>query len=491
MIVFAASEAVPFAKTGGLADVAGALPGWLGRLKQDIVIVIPCYGSIELEKYKLKNEGSFNVPYADNVVKAELYHGALTTEPEVPVYFIGNDSFFTNRNGIYQEEGKDYGDNAERFAFFNRAILEMCRHCAIKPDLIHCNDWQTGLIPVYLKTLYADDPFLRSTASLFTIHNIAYQGLFDPSRIFRITMLPGEIFDIEGVEFRGSFSFIKAGIYYADAVSTVSETYREEIQTEEYGFGLHGLLRTRNRDLYGIMNGIDYSLWDPGHDTSIVATYTQRTIEGKSANKEAAMRKLGMIPAKDAPLIVIVSRLDHQKGLDLVYEIRDDLMKRNLRLAVLGTGDPLLHRLFTDMAAEFPGRIGIMLKYDDETARLLYSGGDMFLMPSRYEPCGIGQMIALAYGAIPIVRGTGGLADAVQDYDAAGPGRGNGFVFRDFTGSALLERIDRAIEIYRDSMAWRSLIMRAMSADYSWETAAKKYIDVYRRTINKKRPRTM
>ena len=234
------------------------------------------------------------------------------------------------------------------------------------------------------------------------------------------------------------------------------------------------------------MNGIDYSLWDPAHDQNIAATYTQRTIGRKSANKEAAMRKLGIIPGNNAPLIAIVSRLDHQKGLDLVYEIRNDLMKRNLRLAVLGTGEPPLHRLFSDMAAEFPGRIGIMLKYDDETARLLYSGGDMFLMPSRYEPCGIGQMIALAYGAIPVVRETGGLADAIHDYDTAGPGRGNGFVFRDFNGGALLDRIDRALEVYNDQAAWRRLVMRAMGVDYSWESAAKKYIDVYRRALRKK-----
>jgi len=487
-IVYASSEAVPFAKTGGLADVAGALPAWLGRLKQRVILVIPRYGSIDPEAHGLAYQGSFGVPFAGGVERAELYRGTIGGDPAVQVCCIGNREYF-DRSGLYQEGGADYPDNAERFGFFNRAVLEMCGFLSFSPDLIHCNDWQTGLIPAYLKTLYADHPLFRATATLFTIHNIAYQGLYDPERVFRATMLPRGIFNVEGVEFWGAFGFLKAGAYYADALNTVSETHRKEIQTGEYGFGLHGLLRTRSKDLYGIMNGLDYSVWDPAHDPFIPDTYTPASLEKKAASKALAMRELGITGGADTPLVVIISRLAAQKGLDLVAGIRHELGHRDLRLAILGTGEAYIQQALEEMANEFPGRVGVLLGYDDRMAHLLYAAADMFLMPSRYEPCGMGQLIGLRYGAIPIVRETGGLADAVLDYDAAGPGRGNGFVFREYSTTALLERIDRALALYHDKNSWRELTLTAMKADFGWESIAKKYLALYREYKKRVNPR--
>ncbi|MBN2160347.1 MAG: glycogen synthase GlgA [Spirochaetes bacterium] len=487
-IVYAASEAVPFAKTGGLADVAGALPAWLNRLQHKAILVIPCYKTIDRAAHGLRYRGSFDVPFNGEIEAAGLYEGVTGDRHETPVYCISNPAYF-NRNGLYQEGGKDYEDNAARFGFFNRAILEMCRFLSFKPDLVHCNDWQTGLVPAYLKTLYADDPFFARTAALFTIHNLAYQGRFDPGYALRATMLPHAIFNVEGVELWGAFSFIKGGIYYADALNTVSDTHKKEIQTEEYGFGLHGLLRTRSGVLHGIMNGVDYSLWDPEHDPYIAENYTPHCAGKKSASRKEAMRRLGLTGEADSPLVVIISRLSDQKGFELFYDIRKAIMERDLMLAVLGTGEPRYHQLFDDMARESHGRVKINFTHDEELAHLLYAAADIFLMPSRYEPCGLGQLIAMKYGALPVVRETGGLADSVLDYDAHGPKKGNGFTFREYSAGAMLERIDRALTLYRDKNIWNRLMANAMTADFGWESTAKKYMALYKRAINtKKKP---
>jgi starch synthase len=486
-IVIAASEVVPFAKTGGLADVAGALPKELNKLKHEVIVIMPRYKVIDIDKNKLQFVVDLNVEISNKIQTAKIYLGKLPGS-KVKIYFIDCKAYFDRENLYQDDEGVDYIDNAARFAFFSRAILDLCKVINFIPDVINCNDWQTGLVPVYLKTLYAQDPFYSSTSTVFTIHNLAYQGLFDANEGISITQLPEEVVAFDKLEFWGQFSFIKGGLVYSDILNTVSEKYSMEIQTEEYGCGLEGLLSARRNDLFGIVNGLDYTVWDPAKDKKITQMYTIESIEDKNENKKELLRQYGLKYKKNVPLIGVISRLADQKGFDLISEIIDELMHEKVQFVLLGTGDKKYHDLFSEIAEKYPDKAGVALKYDGAMAQLIYAGCDMFLMPSKYEPCGLGQLISLKYGTIPIVRETGGLADTIVDYDMVDVfemDKTNGFVFDKYSSKLLLDKITRAIKVYSDKSVWHMLQKNAMACDYSWKQSAKRYLDLYNIAISK------
>ncbi|MDD5448967.1 MAG: glycogen/starch synthase, partial [Candidatus Omnitrophica bacterium] len=410
-ILFVSSEVVPFAKTGGLADVAGSLPIFLEKSGVEIKIAMPKYKTI-----KVKGD------------RATLGKG-------VEVLFIENDKFF-NREQLYGDKFGDYPDNLERFSYFSRQCLELIKKIGFKPDVIHCNDWQSSLIPVYLKTQYKTDPFYSNIKTMLTIHNLSYQGLFDASQ-FQKTGLDAGLFGMDGLEFYGKVNILKGGILFSDIITTVSPTYSREIQTKEFGYGLEGVLKSRANRIYGILNGIDYNLWNPKMDRHIAKMYDAAHIDDKGANKENLQKESALTVNRDIPLIGLISRLADQKGLDLISAVIGDLLKTKIQFICLGTGDEKYHILFERIAKLYPKKASINLKFDAVLAQKIYAGSDMFLMPSRFEPCGLGQMIALRYGTIPIVRLTGGLKDTIQEYDPA-TGEGNGFAFSGYSSDELL-----------------------------------------------------
>lgn len=483
-IVFASSEISPFIKTGGLADVAGALPKYINDEEFEFIAMMPLYGSINRKDFSLKNTGAVSVPHRGSIVEAGLFSG-LIPGSSVAVFFLEYNTFF-DRKGAYQENGIDYEDNDERFAFFCRGVLEICRFLNFQPDVIHCNDWQTGLIPVYLKTLYKENRFFSGTSVLFTVHNLSYRGLFDPVRAINITGLPWSVFSINGVEFYGMFSFLKGGLYYSDFINTVSPTYSREIQTEESGMGLHGLLQSRSDSLSGIINGIDYSVWDPLTDAMIKKNYGTANTWDKIINSEWLCRFSDIEYDERIPIFGMITRLTEQKGIDLVASVTDEMMKRDLNLIILGTGDEYYHNIFSRFAVRYYGKLSVILRYDDPLSHLIYAGSDMFLMPSRFEPCGLSQLISLRYGTVPVVRDTGGLADTIIGYsphDSSIIGA-NGFVFSDYSTAALLECIDRALELFKDRSVWRKIMLNGMNCDFSWKVSAGKYEELYRKLNN-------
>jgi starch synthase len=352
-----------------------------------------------------------------------------------------------------------------------------------RPDIVHCNDWQTGLVPLYLRTLYRETALLRRTKTVFTVHNLGYQGLFAPGDM-RLTGLGWDVFTPEGIEFWGKMNFLKAGLVYSDIITTVSKTYSTEIRTPEYGHGLEGVLVKRAPDLHGIVNGIDYKAWDPAHDRTIPKTFTPSKLAGKSLCKKSLLAQIS-VPASGDPLIGMVTRLVGQKGLDILTEALPEIVDLGFRIVVLGNGDEKYHRALADAAARYPGQVRALLRYDDALAKKIYAGCDFFLMPSRYEPCGLGQMNALRYGTVPVVRKTGGLADTVADYDPK-TGGGTGFVFEDYSAPALVDCLRRALEVYGDRKRWKRLVQNGMKQDLSWERSAKEYVKVYRKAMRKK-----
>jgi len=476
-ILFTASEAAPFAKTGGLADVAGSLPLALASLGHDVAVVMPRYRQVDAARYNLKHVTTFTVPLGSWHERCDVLQGVMGDD--VTVYFINKDIYF-DRPGLYHAGRADYPDNAERFIFFSRAVLESCIALELRPDIIHCNDWQTGLVPLYLRKIYGSAEPLRRTKSLFTIHNLGYQGLF-PHGDMRLTGLGGDVFTPEGIEFWGKINFLKAGLVYSDMITTVSRTYSREIQTSEYGAGLEGVLRNRSASLHGIVNGINYDEWDPSRDTAIPATFSASRLAGKAVCKKKLLMRLGM-PDSGAPIVSMVTRLVDQKGLDIVTEALPEIMSLGVQLVILGTGEEKYHRILSEAASRYPGRMRVLLQYNDGLAKAVYGGADLFLMPSRYEPCGLGQMIALRYGTVPIVRKTGGLADTVADYSSK-TGRGTGFVFDAYTSPALVDCLRRALEVYSNEHKWIRLMRAGMREDLSWEKSAKEYVKVYRKAI--------
>ena len=479
-ILFAASEAAPFAKTGGLADVAGSLPPAIASLGHEVSVVMPRYRRVDVQALKLKHVASFTVPLGSWKERCDVLKG--TMGKNVAVYFINKDVYY-DRPELYGTAHGDYSDNAERFIFFARAIPELCSALKLRPDIIHCNDWQTGLVPLYLRELYGKTELLGKAKTVFTVHNLGYQGLFWHWDM-RLTGLGWDVFTPEGIEFWGKMNLLKAGLVSADVITTVSKTYSREIQTPEYGSGLEGVLTKRSADLHGIVNGIDYATYDPAHDRDIGHHYTAFRPAGKAACKKKLLR---LITLKDSggPLIGLVTRLVDQKGLDILTEALPEIMSLGIGLVILGTGDALYHRLLADAAALYRGRMRVLLQYDDDLAKNIYAGCDMFLMPSRYEPCGLGQMIAQRYGTVPIVRRTGGLTDTVTDYNPR-TGRGTGFLFNDYSAEALTECLCRALEVYGNRAKWRLLMQAGMKQDFSWEHSAKEYVKLYRMAMRKK-----
>jgi starch synthase len=480
-VLMVSSEVVPFAKTGGLADVVGSLPLALSKFDCEVRIVLP--------KYKMVNESGFSLLNIDKEVSFKVGDTIQTAKilstkvaGVVTVYFLEHDEYY-NRDGLYgsAEEG-DYKDNLSRFLFFCRATLELLKKIEYKPQIIHCHDWQTGLIPVYLKTLYQNDPFFNGVKTLFTVHNLAYQGIF-PKEEFYLTGLDESIFTPDKLEFWDKINLMKGGLVYADILTTVSNGYAQEILTPEYGCGLEGVLKERKDKLYGVINGLDYKEWDPAMNKEITMAYDINTIERKVKNKKALQQENHLPVDNDIPLIGMVTRLAEQKGLDILDEIIDELLKLNIQFVLLGSGEIKYHVRMEQIKEKFPAKTGIHLTFDTELAKRIYAGADMFLMPSKYEPCGLGQLISLRYGTIPIVRATGGLKDTIVNFD---PERklGNGFVFEEYNSHALLYTIKRAIDVFcNDKESWKRLILNGMSADFSWEHSAKEYIKLYNKAL--------
>ncbi|HXX24148.1 MAG TPA: glycogen synthase GlgA [Terriglobia bacterium] len=471
-VVFVAPEGVPFSKTGGLADVVGALPKALAKLGPKLDVVLPRYRMTKPGKPEPKMQ-SLTLPLDAGFKFASVQNAGAAGK--VQTFFVECPSLF-DRAGLYQEDGEDYPDNATRFAAFSLAALELIKRSATPPDIIHCHDWQTALVPIYLRNLYQDDDFFRNTSVVFTIHNVGYQGLF-PARILPQISLHAGLFTMDFLEYYGKVNLLKGGIVFSDFFTTVSPKYAEEIQTTEFGCGLEGVYRSRRDRLRGILNGVDYSVWNPTTDKLIPARYSPEDMSGKIACKKALLERMGVRqPVAERPVLGIVSRFVPQKGFDLIAEIADQLAAWDLYLVALGTGDPVYEDLFRDMAAMYPDKFLVAVGFDNTLAHQIEAGSDMFLMPSRYEPGGLNQLYSLKYGTVPIVRATGGLDDTVEAFDGQS---GTGFKFSEYTGSALLETIEQAIAAYHQPEVWRQLVYNGMRMDFSWGRSAEKYLEIY------------
>ena len=484
-ILFVTSEAEPFAKTGGLADVSGALPQIIKEMGHEIRIMMPRYGSISERKFKLHDVirlREIPVPIG-NTEKVGYVNSSFISslKAKVQVYFLANKDLF-DRHGMYSDphSKKDYQDNDERFIFFCRGVLETLKKLGWQPDIIHCNDWQTGLIPAYLKTIYKDDPFFKKVKTVFTIHNLGYQGSF-PDKSFDKTGLPGSTFTPDGVEFYGKLNFMKAGLIYSDIITTVSEKYAEEItKSADLGSGMEGILKKRKKQLYGLLNGIDYNIWNPETDTMIEARYDSKSLEAKEENKKALVKRFGLEYKEGTPVIGVITRLVDQKGIDLIKEIAEDLMKMDIQFVMIGAGEKHYHEFFEGFKKKHHKKAGIMFGMDEEIAHMIEAGSDMYLMPSLYEPCGLNQMYSLKYGTVPIVRATGGLDDTIQDVKGA---KGTGFKFKKYDSKELLKTVQRAVKTYKDTKNWQKIMRNGMMKDFSWQASAKKYINLYRKLL--------
>lgn len=473
----------PLAKTGGLADVIGVLPKKLNEIGCDIRVILPCYKEVKknLKRLRLK------VKDLDKEVIVSIdwlpYKGKIkeTRVEGVTVYLLANDEFY-DRDSLYTTPNGDYKDNDIRFGFLSLGALEIAKTVNFQPDIIHCNDWQTALTPIALKWKkhYNNDPFFIGSKVVFTIHNISYQGVFGRD-FFDKFGLAGSLFNPEQLEFYGRLNLLKGGILTSDLVTTVSPTYAREIQTREYGYGLDGVLRevARAGKLAGIVNGIDYEDWDPEKDKALFARYGAGNLDGKYENKARLKNMLGFETNGNVPLIGVIARLAHQKGIDLIVRALHRIIDLGAELVILGTGDKGYERLLKQVSDDYVGSFKAIIGYNETKARRIYAGSDMFLMPSRFEPCGLGQLIALRYGTIPVVRGTGGLLDTITDYDEDRR-HANGFIFDYFNEENMLNTIDKAISIYHDGPAWKRLVRNGMSRDFSWKRSSKEYLRHYK-----------
>ncbi|MBD3167952.1 MAG: glycogen synthase GlgA [candidate division Zixibacteria bacterium] len=480
-IIYASPEAVPFAKTGGLADVAGALPKAIARAEHTVKVVMPFYASIDPQKYEITTlTKKLILKLHDREIKFGV-KSCLDKATGTEFLFIDYPEFFM-RDALYIDPAtsKDYKDNDERFIMFSRAILETARFMDFQPDILHCNDWQSAPAIAFLKTQFNDDSFFEGTKSVYSIHNLAYQGNFPPETIIKMGYDTTWLYPMSPFEYWGKVSFMKAGIHYADVINTVSEQYAKEIQkTSEYGYGMEGILRDKADSLFGIVNGIDYEIWNPMTDELIPYHFSKDDLSGKAKNKAELLKSTGLPDDKiGLPLIGIISRLADQKGFDLISEISEIMLNMDLTVVLLGTGEPKYHTLFEKLQKNFPANFSANLKFDNKLAHLIEAGSDMFLMPSRYEPCGLNQLYSLKYGTIPIVRKTGGLADTIDDYNEKS-GEGTGFVFEKYDAEELLKAIKRALQVYRNKDAWKKLMISAMKKDYSWNKSARRYIELY------------
>jgi starch synthase len=474
-IAFVASECVPYSKTGGLADVVGALPRALASLGHQVSVYLPRYRQTKLADAETVVH-SITVPFDDKYRFCSV--ATAGTSAGVKFYFVDYPSYF-DREALYGTSAADYPDNAERFALFSRAVLEASKILGV-PHVFHCHDWQSALVPVMLRTLYAEDPAFREVGTVFTIHNMGYQGLFPPD-ILPLLMLPWDLLTMSKMEFFGQVNFLKGALVFSDFVTTVSKKYSQEIQTTEYGFGLEGVLRNRAATVTGILNGVDYDEWSPQTDKFSVAKYLPQDLSGKLKCKQDLLNAFGVTNADPkVPVIGIVSRFAAQKGFDLIAQIMDRLAREEMIMVVLGTGDKPYEDMFVRLNKQFPNKIAIKVAYDNAIAHKIEAGADMFLMPSRYEPCGLNQIYSLKYGTVPIVRATGGLDDTIEPWDAR-TGKGTGFKFTEYTGEALLATVKQALLAYRDQSSWQTLMRNGMGRDFSWGASAREYGKVYER----------
>ena len=473
-IVIAASEAVPFAKTGGLADVVGVLPREIAKLGHEVSVYLPLYAAVRphLEgelKYAVR---SITIPFQHGNRFAGIVDGGI--RDDVQFYFVDYPEFF-DRQGLYGN-GNSYGDNSARFGLFCRAVLEASKILGV-PDVFHVHDWQAAMLPVFLKTVYAEDAALKKAATVLTIHNAGYQGWFPPSTTDEL-LLPWEIFTYDKLEHYNTFNFLKGGVVYADKVTTVSPTYAEEIQTPEFGNGLDGALRERSADLRGILNGVDYAEWDPATDGNLAAHYNPLDLSGKRDCRKDLLHAFGLDVPEETPVIGICSRFASQKGFDLLEKVAGRLAERELAVVALGTGEPYYEKFFRDFAYANAGRFAVQIRYDDALAHKVEAGSDIFLMPSRFEPCGLNQIYSLKYGTVPVVHATGGLDDTVKEWNPAEQ-TGTGFKFKLYEAQALLDAVDRALAAFYDKKQWAKLMENGMAQNFSWEKPAGEYVKVY------------
>lgn len=488
-ILFVTSEVVPFAKTGGLADVSSALPQKLQEQGHEVRIVVPKYGAIDERRFKIHDVvrlkdltakiGNKEVPFS---LKSSFLVGP---KARVQIYFLDHEEYFGSRHSLYNDPltGGQFEDNDERFILLAQSIFELVNKLGWIPDIIHCNDWQCGLIPAYLKNNYPDRGELKNVKTLYTIHNLAYQGVFKKTS-FKKTNLPEKLYTENGVLHKNKMNFIKTGLKFADAINTVSETYSKEIcNDEELSGGLNKVLCKRKKDVYGIMNGIDDKTWNPEKDSKIEKNYTSKNLEDKVENKKVLLDKFGMEFNPDVPLIGIISRLYNTKGFDLLKKSFNQLMKMDIQMVLLGTGEKKYHEFFEQAMMKHRDKFACYLGFDDELAHLIEAGSDMSLMPSKYEPCGLNQMYSLMYGTVPIVRATGGLADTVDRYNEK-KNTGNGFAFKRYDSSELVKEVKRAVKIYQDKKKWQKIMKNGMKSNFSWFNSSKNYINLYKKILS-------
>lgn len=472
------SEIGPFAKTGGLADVVGSLSPALEKLGLKVSLIMPAYRSVLQGRFHLEQTATrLTVEVSDRKVEGDVLKTKMADD--ISVYLIRCDRYF-DRDALYATSEGNYPDNAERFVFFARAALELLRQDP--PHVLHCHDWQTALSIVFLRAQPERYPELLSTKSVLTVHNLGYQGLFWYLD-WHLLNLDRSLFHSKCFEFFGKINFLKGGLVFADRITTVSPSYAEEIKTAEQGFGLEGIFQERARDLVGILNGADYSVWNPATDPHIAKNYGPKNLSGKSVCKADLQRAMNLPQAPNIPLVGMVTRLISQKGFDLLESASEELLARDLQIVLLGSGEAKYEAALKKLASRHPEKVSVRIGFDETLARRIEAGADLFLMPSRYEPCGLNQMYSLKYGTIPIVRATGGLKDSVMDYRPKSR-TGNGFVFEPYEPATLLETVDRALNLFRQQKGWATLVKRAMAADYSWDRSALAYVELYRRLVS-------
>lgn len=479
---YLASEVSPFAKTGGLGDVTGSFPKALKAKNQEIRVIMPKYKSINERKYVLREVIRLkDIPVTINDVTRTInVKSAFLPDSKVQIYFVEIPEFF-GRSGLYTDSttGKDYLDNAERFAYFCKGALETLKILSWRPDIIHCNDWQSALTPYYLKTIYKDDDFLQGIKTIFTIHNFSYQGIFKKSVAQALDIQPAEVEENGAFENDGKLNLLKGAILYSDQITTVSETYAKEISTKkEFGYGLENVLQKKSKAFTGILNGVDYSVWSPSVDKQIPFKYSEEDMEGKKQNKQALLTRVNLKYQEDLPVIGMISRVVEQKGFNLLVDAMSQLMELNVQLVILGTGDKKIEKQILALQKKYSNKISLNQAFDETLAHMIEAGSDIFLMPSSYEPCGMNQMYSLKYGTIPIVYHIGGLAETITEYDADKKS-GNGFVFEKYNGKDMIRALKRALKLYKKTELWNELQLSAMQEDFSWDRSAQNYLDLY------------
>ena len=476
-------EIIPYAKTGGLADVAGTLPLYLEKAGHEVSMFMPLYKSVKESGIDTRlSDITFDIPIGDREHTVNLWKSTHHGSENIAIYFIQRDEYY-DRDALYGTESGDYQDNSERFIFFSRAVIEAIKRLGLSIDIIHCHDWQTALIPIYLKTLFARDKKLSSIKTVLTIHNLAYQGMFRQEEM-KLTGLDMSLFNWKNLEHWGNVNFLKGGIVFADFVTTVSKKYAEEIRTVEFGCGLEDVIKEYENKLYGIINGVDYSEWSPEIDNLIPSKYSVDDSSGKALCKKH-LQKILNLPQTEAPLLGMISRLAEQKGVDLLIVIMDELMERDLQLVILGIGDEKYHQMLKEAVPKYNSKLSVNIMFDNKLAHEIEAGSDIFLMPSKYEPCGLNQLYSLRYGTIPVVRETGGLADTIIDANDENlkNGTATGFTMKGYFAAELLFTIDRALELYKSKTPWNTLRENAMIQDWSWEKSAYKYVELFKSVL--------